>query len=152
MFRRFDDDATNKYGNVWDRMLKEGKHYTEIDVPLSLRIREQNKFKNQQCFQNAQKLAQDGYQYVEGFAVCIIPTEHAWCVDPKHPDVIIDPTWAALGHDDAPDYFGVSIPLTFIHKCQLVTEQYAPVIKPWMFRDHPDINKKTKRGRMLYWL
>ena len=77
-------------------------------------------WKKRQCFENAFKYAQEhGVTYVEGWAVNIIPTQHAWCIAPD--GRIIDPTWGSEGRD----YFGAEIPLDTLYRIQLATEVYG---------------------------
>ncbi len=66
------------------------------------------------CYQNAYRIAvyRDDLTYVEGMAINIIPTAHAWLVD-EHGNVV-DPTWPhAMGewHTGVPQQY-VGIPFT----------------------------------------
>lgn len=54
------------------------------------------------CFRNAALFAMEHrLPYVEGYATCIIPVHHAWCLD--HDGRILEVSWKTLGTD----YFGV---------------------------------------------
>ena len=62
---------------------------------------------SKECFSNAACYAQSyGLLYAEGYADAIIPTHHAWCVDPWSWKVI-DPTWYQHDHCEEATYFGV---------------------------------------------
>lgn len=66
----------------------------------------------QQCFDNSYRLARmkKGYRYVEGIAMSIIPTHHAWVVTAD--GEVLDPTWVHhTNHGVGSEYFGVEIPL-----------------------------------------
>lgn len=84
-----------------------------------------------QCFMNAYKLAdRKGLVYVEGLATHIIPTEHAWCLDPAS-GRIIDPTWSDTGLD----YFGVPIPMEVLHRIMLRTEVFGVLSCWWVWEE-----------------
>jgi hypothetical protein len=142
------DPSTKLYSSVWKRLREQGTHYDQWDVKRSKAIRKTYGMQNRECYSNAQKLAEEGYQYVEGVAMMLIPTEHAWVVDPKHPEIVIDPTWCLMKGTTEPDYFGVAMDLDFIHRCQRRTETYGPLFKAWLLRDHPEFKKDIRR--MLY--
>lgn len=129
---------------IWRRMLDEGRPFNEFDRALSRSIRREQRMRNRQCFQNAQKLAAEGFSYVEGFALSVIPIEHAWVERPDRPGIVVDPTWATVKLDDV-DYFGIAIPLDFVMRCQRITGYYAPVLKAWLLRDHPDFERDLPR-------
>lgn len=58
------------------------------------------------CFWNARRAARrNNWQYVEGYAVSVIPMLHAWCIDQR--GRVREVTWDQLGAE----YFGVVIPL-----------------------------------------
>lgn len=76
-----------------------------------------------QCFRNAQKYAatHKRVRYVEGYALSIMPVEHAWCIDQD--EDVIDPTWgdeyAITGEARPPaDYFGIAFDTAFVRKMQ----------------------------------
>lgn len=55
-----------------------------------------------ECFKNALEAAMlHDLVYCEGYAFSVIPTLHAWCIDPKT-KTVIDPTW-----EKGTQYFGV---------------------------------------------
>lgn len=64
-----------------------------------------------ECFMNAARLALDNPEltYVEGVAVSVIPTAHAWCVDQA--GQVIDPTWE---NPERCVYLGVPIQTGFL--------------------------------------
>jgi hypothetical protein len=64
------------------------------------------------CFKNAATLAlqhPDELTYVEGFGVCMVPAEHAWCVD--RAGRVVDPTWP---RPEGLTYFGVPFCAKFL--------------------------------------
>ena len=65
------------------------------------------------CFDNAFKMAVFSggkLAYVEGYALDIIPTEHAWCVNSD--GLVIDPTWHRHANGIGKEYYGIEIPLS----------------------------------------
>jgi hypothetical protein len=101
------------------------------------------------CYQNAFHLAMarpDDYTYVEGIAVHIIPTEHAWCIDSK--GRVVDTTWKAMpglkGEDDNPEeweYFGIPIKISYAYRVIQASKVYSVLWNydaDWpMTRDEP---------------
>lgn len=84
-------EALKRYRNL----LKNGCFYDPLpNLPRPFR-----KMKNKECYRNASLLAtahDAQVNYVEGYALCIIPVSHAW-VTPITPEdgkgIAIDPTW-----------------------------------------------------------
>ena len=94
------------YGNLAGFILHEGRFWTPSPLPSKI-----PKGKAKQCFNNAHDLAlKRGLTYVEGYAMRIIPIEHAWCVDPKTGEVI-DNTWS---DPETASYFGVPFKTDFV--------------------------------------
>lgn len=145
-----DDIHTRHYWITYKALLEHGKVYTEIDFDLSRKLRRRFDFQNRECFKNSQHLAEEGYTYIEGIGSGLIPTEHAWVVHADRPDVVIDVTWCNCKFTKPPDFFGVAIPLEFIHRCQRTTETYGSIMKPWLLLNDPEF--KGEVDRMLYWL
>jgi len=55
-----------------------------------------------ECYCNSMRAAaENGWVYVEGIALGVIPVQHAWCVRPD--GVLIETTW----EDPGTEYFGV---------------------------------------------
>ena len=78
-----------------------------------------NRGKMKMCFKNAYDTAlQHGYDYVEGYAIGVIPMLHAWCVD-KNLNVI-DPTW-----EDGACYFGVIFPMNYVNSIILRRKRWG---------------------------
>jgi hypothetical protein len=79
-----------------------------------------------QCFMNAALLTRErpDLVYVEGYAVGVIPTLHAWCVDPTTMQVI-DPTW-----DHAISYLGIPIRSEFLWETLLDRGYYGVLDNP----------------------
>lgn len=65
-----------------------GRLFKPAPLPASIRRK-----KAKECFANALTLcaALPGLTYVEGYAVSVIPTLHAWCVTAD--GTVVDPTW-----------------------------------------------------------
>lgn len=87
------------------------------------------KAKSGQCFKNAFHLADrdSSLRYVEGWAMSVIPMEHAWCVD-KYGNVI-DNTWdkkfKLLEKPYPQDYFGVVLSQETLYKIMLETKVFG---------------------------
>lgn len=104
-------------------LLTHGKefNYTDVDWEKSSKLCKERECQIKQCFYNAQMIGitqDDKYQYYEGFATNIIPTEHAWLLD-KTTKKILDVTWCHFDDDRPTDYFGIPIPHEFIARYQV---------------------------------
>ena len=73
------------------------------------------------CFMNAYYACvyHDGLVYVEGFAVSVIPTRHAWCLD--RDGNVIEVTWNPPGLE----YFGVVFDLHFVEEVMLEKKTFG---------------------------
>src|SRR6188768_2164837 len=99
------------YCGIEDFILQNGKLYEYQKLPK--RYSSKRKYgKLKQCFQNATRLMWDFPEliYCEGYAQTVIPTHHAWCIDPD--GKVVDPTWGR-DQDRAEkypphEYFGVA--------------------------------------------
>lgn len=91
------------------------------------------------CFDNAQRLAlrfPEELRYVEGIAMNLLPTMHAWCITAD--GTVVDPTWAELDHPSAA-YFGVPLDLKHVRKARksrkisvLFSERDGILTKPYV--------------------
>lgn len=102
-------------------VLEHGREYQPV-------LRDVRQGESRQCFANAYHLASGSrrtWRYVEGWAINLIPTEHAWCVDAK--GNIGDPTWGK----DGKSYFGVELPLKLVERVQLATTVYGVFCQWW---------------------
>lgn len=96
--------------------LRYGREYTAPKKPRPFGIR---KMANKMCFMNSFILAEShGWQYVEGFALSVIPVHHAWCV---HNGQVIDATLETAGLA----YFGIQFDLDFCRRVMLETKTYG---------------------------
>jgi len=109
------EDQTLQQGRIWNEFVRRAKPYDTVDWKASLELARRYKSYPRCCFWNALQIARRRpklYRYCEGFAVSIIPTEHAWLVDDA--GTVYDPTWALMSHHkDSPprDYYGITIPV-----------------------------------------
>ena len=87
------------------------EEFSIVNVELSLKLAKRYRCKIKECYNNCAKIAMadDRYQYVEGYAMSIIVVEHAWLVNEN--GEIVDPTWIRLDHGISNDYFGVRVPI-----------------------------------------
>lgn len=108
-------------------ILEHGQHFIRQLAPTQKNWRKLYRMK--ECYRNAYELALSdmSFTYVEGVAVGVIPTDHAWCVTPN--GTVIDPTWAG-GRQKCSDYYGVSFDLATLQEIQGVTDCYG-VFGPW---------------------
>ena len=108
---------------IEDFVLTYGREFPFAVLPAGVRKRRLGR-----CFSNAWQLVESNpgkYIYVEGFALSIIPMEHAWCIDRQ--GNIIDPTW----HDGrGSQYFGVPFKSDFVRATILERERYG-VLTNW---------------------
>jgi len=93
------------YYSIHDFILENGREFTPQTLPLKYKP-----LRPKHCFENAFNLMtfESNLTYVEGFAMGVIPTHHAWCCD-LHGNVR-DNTWTGDGEDCAVPgvaYFGV---------------------------------------------
>lgn len=103
------------YNSIEQFLLKKGTGYSSCQLPDNVVFGT-----IKMCFHNAFKLAErNGYRYVEGYAMSVIPMIHAWCVDEY--DTVVDPTWRKVGSW----YHGVELDLDYVRHIQLLTEQYG---------------------------
>lgn len=98
-------------------LLKHGQQWTPAALPPTIK-----RMTMKLCFFNAAKLAMKHKEltYVEGFGNCIIPVQHAWCVDAK--GNVIDPTWEK---PEEATYFGIPFKTDFLKKFLLRSKVYG---------------------------
>ncbi len=112
-----------EYTCMQDFVLKNGQGFKAVDCAAEYREDAQHR----QCYRNAFHLAlAHGFIYVEGYAISVIPTLHAWCYDPAT-DRIIDPTWRYRPENE---YIGVPIKTDYMFEICSLAEQYS-VIDAW---------------------
>lgn len=116
-------DATSRFGkangffynNYYDFIRKEGVYMRGSPLPDHVERGEPR-----QCYMNAFWLAlENGFDYYEGLASLIIPTEHAWCV---HEGKVVDPTWP---ESERAGYYGVHFPIDYVAKVVNDTQYYG---------------------------
>lgn len=112
-----------KIGNYWsisEFIYKNGEMFQPNSFPKNLR-----RGNMKECYRNATLLVigHPQYSYVEGYAMNIIPTMHAWCIDKK--GKVIDPTW-----NDGKEYFGVAFNRDFLFKSITKAKRYG-LIDSW---------------------
>jgi len=93
----------NRTVSVSSFLLDHGKKFevTDASFPQIGKLKE--------CFMNSTKLAMgdSSLTYCEGYAMGVIPTHHAWCVDSL--GRVVDPTW-----ESGSDYFGIKFQLEYV--------------------------------------
>ncbi len=108
----------------------------KLAVKQSRELKKQYGLEPGHCYSNAARLVLErplDFDYVEGIATSIIPTEHAWVVD-KTWGWVIDPTWIGFQlHARKPehrikDYFGVRIPIELVRAELRERETYGPLL------------------------
>ncbi len=100
---------------IYELLLGLSSEFSRVDLTLSSTLKAEHHCQVKQCYLNAQKIAMDGdYDYYEGFACGVIPTDHAWLID-RNTGLVIDPTWEDLEDKDT-DYFGLQIPIALASK------------------------------------
>jgi len=99
-----DANQQTEFISFYDYILQHGQFWTPQPLPAGIR-----KGQPKSCYQNAQRLAarHSDYRYVEGVAygACVIPVDHAWCVDMEGNVVDNTPIWAAQNGEGVA-YFG----------------------------------------------
>lgn len=87
------------------------EEFLVVNVELSLKLAKRYRCNIKECYKNCAMIAMsdDQYQYVEGYAMSIIPIQHAWLVNAK--GEAIDPTWIQCKGAVSNDYFGVRVPI-----------------------------------------
>jgi hypothetical protein len=83
------------------------------------------------CFFNSyQLMIKEGYTYVEGFAMGVIPVNHAWCLDAD--GRVIDPTWrpSLTRKFQGIAYIGVALDRSFVIETALQRKSYG-VLDDW---------------------
>lgn len=108
--------------------------------------REFRRMKEKECYGNAfycvTKFPHDRYQYVEGWASGMFPTEHAWVLDTED-GKIFDPTWP---RDDRHfEYYGIVFPTNFVIQHTIKTGYYGLIVNDWM-----NDNELARLGRSLW--
>lgn len=94
-----------------------------FEAPAHPRPKGVRKGRNKLCFMNSYRLTEQGYRYVEGFAIANIgiqfPIQHAWVVDDN--DNVVETTWAESGVE----YYGIVFDKDFIDKVMLELRTYG---------------------------
>jgi hypothetical protein len=126
------------FGKPAEFLLAHGKHWNERrrNTPHG---RHNAYFRHNACFRNAFRLARrrKDLRYAEGFAWCVTPHAHAWCIDPQ--DRVIDPTWEYplcpmdCECQKAPDYFGIVLNLDAVRCFRRLTQNNS-VLFSWGLR------------------
>lgn len=115
---RIVDADGRHYTGVADFLLRHGQFWQPAPLPRCVKP-----MPIRMCYHNSQLLARrrKGLRYVEGVALGVIPTHHAWCVDPD--GRVIDATWASvepsLLTEHGPigtSYFGVELPMELVRE------------------------------------
>ncbi len=106
MYRNLEASHSHPEYRFAKMLLERGSFYTFAHIPIGYPIGTPGN-----CFADAAKLATDhrDLAYVEGYALGIIPTHHAWCVN--NDGIVIDTSWASLAPvlDKQPSYFGIIV-------------------------------------------
>lgn len=99
---------------VLEWFLARASHYDQVDWSASHRLARRFRTRRKECYANCMRIRNrhPEYQYVEGWAIHLIPVEHAWLVGPD--GRVVDPTWCLQEPLTPPsgtsDYLGVVIP------------------------------------------
>lgn len=114
MLARMAPSSPYLYSGEADFLLRHGQVFPvramPPDVPMGLPRR---------CFSNAAELAlreRDRFLYCEGYALAVIPTAHAWCLD--RDGFVVDPTWPA-----GEQYWGVAFRADYLYRTLLQNRQ-----------------------------
>jgi len=142
MKKGFGKKSELKYVGIEDLVLQHGIHCKPFTFPANY---ERGKLK--ECYNNALDLAlaHPNLTYVEGYAMGVIPTPHAWCVDSQLN--VYDPTWKA---DYGQRYFGIPFKTRFVLDTVMAKGTYG-VLENWeqkfpLLTGEIDIEKvKSKR-------
>lgn len=129
------DNGHRSQYRYFQRLLKLGVESTveKLAITTSNVLRA---IQNRQCYLNAARIAMENpytYDYVEGIATCILPTEHAWLIDKTY-GWVIDPTWVTMHvktkkpEYKIKDYFGVRIPIELLRVAIQGNETYGPLL------------------------
>lgn len=101
------------YPSYESLVLAKGTSWDEADIV----VRRNGGYK--QCYMNAYNAAVDnGWQYVEGFAMSLFPIMHAWCVDG---DQAVEVTWETPGTG----YRGIIMDLDTVAETMLITGMWG---------------------------
>lgn len=108
-------------GPVWQYFLDHARGFTLIDEARSQSMKRTHELGPRQCYWNCQLMVQMPWnrgtlEYWEGYAVGVIPVQHAWLIDPQQPEIVIDPTWVGNNVPNSLDYLGIHIPTPWIAK------------------------------------
>ena len=126
------------YLSVSEFIYKNGQLFKPGPLPKNVR-----RGPMKQCFRNAALLSMEtSYYYAEGYALSIIPTIHAWCINKK--GKVIDPTW-----EDGKEYYGIVIKKSYLLKYLLKYKRYG-LIENWE-DGYPllKLNKKIWQKKIL---
>lgn len=107
-----------KYHGFEDLVLKEGIEGKWSALPKGVKP-----MKKKRCFENAfRTVTRYGLTYVEGYAVGIIPTHHAWCIDEA--GNVVDPTWHEEEYSEV-EYLGVAFDEDYVMDTVVETGTYG---------------------------
>lgn len=99
------------------------KYGRAFEAPAHPRPEGIRKGRDKRCFMNSYRLTEQGYHYVEGFAIpnisVAIPVQHAWVVDDN--DNVIETTWPESGLE----YYGIIFDREFVDKVMLELRVYG---------------------------
>jgi hypothetical protein len=116
----------------YEFLLENGKEFQCQPVPKTLPKGIRSKtYQVKQCFYNAQTIALlHGYDYYEGFAISLLPVEHAWVI--SRDGELLDLTWDKVAENGEKfDYFGVHIPSNFVRIHMLKTNSCVGLLMQW---------------------
>ncbi len=128
---------------MWSYVVNNGKPFGAIDIEASIAVRDVYGLKRQQCYKNCQLVAQiedEEFEYFEGYALSVIPVEHAWLV---RSGKVVDPTWA---DETCEDYFGIHIPTPWIKKRWLRTKLADSLMLPYAYEVITGESSLARRG------